>query len=112
MTTNFMSQPKPRQSSSGIADRRRAMELIRPFVPLFEEWNHRAARASALALSRLASAEERAEQARVLADLYREVDKSYEEFESTVASAPRHGRIDDLRAAFQRLRGILEHWRD
>lgn len=80
------------------------MILIRPFVPRFEDWNQRAAKASATALSHVTSPAERAQQAKNLALLHSEVDKAYQEFETAVAGQPPHRRIDDLRAAFQRLR--------
>lgn len=110
MVTDFVAAPK-RRMSIDVAQSRRAMAVIRPFVSQFEGWNLRAARASATALSHVASPAEQAEQARNLASLYVEVDQAFEEFERTVVDEPRHGRIDDLRAAFVRLRSVLEHWR-
>jgi hypothetical protein len=110
MMTDFMGAPR-RQSKAHVEPTRKALELIRPFVPLFDDWHQRAAKAGATALAHAPSASERAQLALQLAALYAEVNTAYREFETAVADAPRHSRIDDLRAAFQRLLGTLEPWR-
>ena len=99
-----------RASPEHVARSRRAMSLIRPFVPRFEEWNQRAAKASATALSKLASPAERNQQIQILTMLRDEVESAYEEFEAAVTGEPQHSRIDDLRAAFLRLRQVLSQW--
>lgn len=111
MMSDFMAQPK-RQSSEHTVKARHALKLIKPYVPLFEGWNQRAAKASATALSHVSSTGERAQQARVLRDLFEEVRASYDEFETEVAGEPQHSRIDDIRAAFTRLMDVLGHWRN
>lgn len=108
--TDFMASPR-RQSPAHVDQKRHALELIRPFVPRFEEWNQQAAKASATALSHVSSPSQKASQARVLSSLYNEVAGAYEQFETAVAGAPPHSRIDDVRAAFVRLIAVLEPWR-
>ena len=100
-----------RSSPLDVVKSRRALSLIRPYAARFEGWNQRAAKASATALSRITSPEERAEQFNKLALLYEEVEQAYEEFEAAVAGEPPHSRIDDLRAAFLRLLQVLCRWR-
>lgn len=80
---------------------RRAVGAVSPYVSRFEEWNRRAAHLTALA-SRLQDPLERAEKDRDLAELRDEVSAAYQAFESVV-TGHRHGRIDDVRAAFRRL---------
>ena len=99
-----------RASPDHVVRNRRAMSLIRPFVPRFEDWNQRAAQASATALSKLASPAERDQQIQILTMLRNEVENAYEEFEAAVAGEHQHSRIDDLRAAFLRLRHVLSRW--
>jgi hypothetical protein len=99
-----------RASPDHVVRSRRAMSLIRPFVPRFEDWNQRAAQASATALSKLASPAERNQQIQILTALRAEVENAYEEFEAAVNGERQHSRIDDLRAAFLRLRHVLSRW--
>jgi hypothetical protein len=99
-----------RASPEHVVRNRRAMSLIKPFVSRFEDWNQRAARASATALSKLASPAERDQQIQILTMLRNEVENAYEEFEAAVAGEHQHSRIDDLRAAFLRLRHVLSQW--
>lgn len=110
MMTDFVAQSK-RRSSEHVLSTRHALTLIKPYLSRFENWNHRAARASAAAMSSMSLPVERAQQAQLLAELFREVDETYDEFEAQVAGEPSHGRINDLRAAFLRLRSMLERWR-
>src|SRR5690349_7542326 len=102
--------PSRRRTPTDIMESRRATAAIRPFVTRFEEWNHRAAKATAGALSHLSTEPERQEYASTLAKLHQEVHQAYEEFEAAVSGTPRHGRIEDLRAAFLRLLTILGRW--
>lgn len=104
-------QPTQRQTSADVVTQRRVLTLIKPFALQFEDWNHRAAKAGAIALSHVQSKDERARQAEILAALFQEVDEAYEDFESAVAGRPNHTRIDDLRAAFRRLCDLLGRWR-
>jgi hypothetical protein len=109
---NAQTQASPRrQLSEDVAQRRHANALVRPFLTRFEDWNHRAAKASTHALSHLTSIEEKAAQEHLLTILYSEVDVASQEFEETVAGQPPHGRIDDIRNAFARLRENLRPWR-
>jgi hypothetical protein len=110
--TDFLSPTKRRAMSERVAAERTTMATIKPFMPRFEEWNHRAAKASATAMSPLSSLNETAEQKRILASLCREIEEAYEHFESAIAGSPSHGRIDDLRAAFCRLLQVLDPWRE
>lgn len=75
MMSDFMAMPK-RQPSDRAARARHAQKLIKPFVPPFERWNEQPAKVSAMALSHMLSADERAQQARILHDLFREVQAS------------------------------------
>ena len=50
MMTDFMGAPR-RQSKAHVEPTRKALELIRPFVPLFDDWHRRAAKAGATALA-------------------------------------------------------------
>jgi hypothetical protein len=100
-----------RRPSENAAKARSANALVRPFVKRFEDWNHRAAKASAHALSQTTSADEKAAQGQLLAKLYSEVDVASREFEETVSGQPPHGRIDDIRNAFARLLVNLRPWR-
>jgi len=110
MMSDFMAQPK-RQPIKGLVQARHALALIKPFVARFEDWNHRAAKASATALSHVSTPTERSQQVQLLSAFYDEVDAAYNEFETVIAGEPPHSRIDDLRAAFLRLRSVLERWR-
>jgi hypothetical protein len=101
---------RQRQLPEEVSRSRRANALVRPFARRFEDWNHRAAKASAHAISHLSSAEERAAQEQVLAMLYREVEAANHDFEQAVAGQPEHGRINDIRNAFARLIATLRPW--
>jgi hypothetical protein len=63
-----------------------------------------------MAMSRLSSPVEKAEQAKILSALRQEVQAAFDEFELAVAGEPAHSRIEDLRNAFDRLLSILANW--
>ena len=91
-----------------VAEHRRVLHLVRPFMDRFPDWNHRAARASATILSHVTLPEEKQEHRRLLDDLNAEVEAAYAQFEAIVAGHPYHSRIADIRAAFERLLVILQ----
>ncbi|CAN7661697.1 hypothetical protein LJR016_005225 [Devosia sp. LjRoot16] len=90
------------------AAKRRATELARPFLTAFEDWNHRAAKSSAIILSRLSSEEERAAQRRQLEALRAEVKAAYAEFHQAIEGAEPHDRLTDVAAAFERQLQIID----
>ena len=90
-----------RQPPTEVTENRRAAAAIRPFVSRFEDWNKRAAKSAAVASSHFSTAAERREHAKALEQLRQGVQQAYDEFETVVAGEPAHGRIEDLRAAFQ-----------
>jgi hypothetical protein len=100
-----------REPNAAQVNTRRVTELLRPFVGRFDDWNRRAARASATALSHVTTAAEKVHHQRKLRELYHEVESAYEEFEQVVAGEGYHSRIEDVRSAFRRLRGVLGDWR-
>lgn len=101
---------KPGGTYAQLADRR-ARQVLRPFVTQLGEWNQRAARASAMILSRASSGADRSAQFADLRDLLDEVSRSYEEFERVVADEPAQSRIADVRSAFIRLQSTLRRLR-
>ena len=100
-------ETKPRRRVPEADAKRHAINLARPFLSRFEAWNHKAARATAMIMSHLTDAEEKAEQQRKIAELTVEVELAFREFKAVVADEPRHDRLDDVRAAFERLLAIL-----
>lgn len=105
--TDLDTTPRRRRPSHDLAARQQATQIIRPFLTRFEDWNHRAARASASILSHVTTEAEKARHRDDLAQLRAEVEANYGEFLTAVAGEPQHGRIDDVDAAFERLLGVL-----
>lgn len=91
-----------------VAARFRAVDVIRPFLGSFESWNKRAARVGALMVSHAATGAEKASYREELRALRAEVQSSYDQFRAAVADQPRHGRIDDVDAAFDRMLAALK----
>jgi hypothetical protein len=87
---------------------RRALEVVRPYLPRLENWNHRAARISGILLSHITIEAEKARQRELLAGLIEEVAAARAEFEEAVEHEPRHSRISDVQAALNRLLSILQ----
>jgi hypothetical protein len=108
MTTD---EGKPKRSpNKAFEATRRARASIAPYLSQFPEWNRRAAHLTIVATSSLRDSSFGEEQKRQLAELFEEVDAAYQSFERELAGQ-RHGRIDDIRAAFQRLIAMLNPWR-
>lgn len=105
--TDLHSTPHRRRPPQEVAARRQALQIIRPFQTRFEDWNHRAARASAAILSHVTTEAEKTQHREDLAALRAEVEAAYAEFLDAVAGRPPHGRIDDVDAAFERLLSVL-----
>lgn len=101
------SLPRRRRPPQELAARQQAVAIIRPFLPRFENWNHRAARASASILSHVTTEPEKTQHREDLALLRAEVEAAYGEFTSAAAGATPHSRIDDIDAAFERLLAVL-----
>lgn len=99
-----------RSPNKGFDATRRARASIGPYLSQFPEWNRRAAYLTIVATSGLRESAFGEEQKRQLAELFNEVDAAYQSFEREIAGQ-RHGRIDDIRAAFQRLIAMLTPWR-
>lgn len=110
--TDLDSLPRRRRPPEELAARRQATQIIRPFLSRFEDWNHRAARASASILSHVTTEPEKARHRDDLAQLRSEVEAAYDEFQSAVAGQPPHSRIDDVDAAFERLLSVLRRTTD
>ena len=106
------SLPRRRRPPQELAARQQAVAIIRPFLPRFEDWNHRAARASASILSHVTTEPEKKRHRDDLAQLRGEVEAAYDEFQSAVAGQPPHSRIDDVDAAFERLLSVLRRTAD
>lgn len=103
----MMSDPAPRRRSApGVEERRRATQLVRPYLDKLEAWNGRAAMIGAAALSRTNAADAQTYRQR-LADLIGEVETGYADFRSVIEGQSAHGRIDDVRNAFERLLSTL-----
>ncbi len=102
---------KRRQSAAHIEPTRRAVALVKPFVQRFAAWNQRAAQTTAALTSPRRTAADHCRQARLLSELCAEVDAAYDEFQAAVEGASGHGRIDDVRMAFLRLKSTLNNWR-
>ncbi len=66
----------------------------------FTDWHSRAALAHGLLLSRRGDEDDARHR---LADLHREVELVYKDFQKTVAGEPPHGRISDVDMTFRRL---------
>lgn len=82
------------------ARNKEALATITPFVKQFEGWHTR----SALIHARLLAGRGDVGRARLDLDaLIAEVMSGYETFKASIASAPGHGRIDDVDHTFQRL---------
>lgn len=88
---------------------RLVLPTIQPYLSKFENWNKRAAHLTAFLVYRQASPEEVELRFTALEELAAEVDAILAEFEESAASLPRHSRVDDLRAAFSRLKAILRN---
>lgn len=101
------SLPRRRRPPQELAARQQAVQAIRPFLPRFEDWNHRAARASASILSHMTTEAEKARHRDDLANLRAEVEAAHGEFTSAAAGLPPHSRLDDVEAAFERLLSVL-----
>lgn len=102
------SQSTRRQVPEAAAGRR-ALAVVQPFLPQLEQWNSRAAKISGMLLSHLLSEGEKARQRELLGALVEEVEAGQILFEEAVEHEPRHGRIADVRAAFDRLLSILRN---
>lgn len=105
--TDLDSLPRRRRPSQELAVRRQALQTIRPFLDRFEDWNHRAARASAAILSHVTTEPEKVTHRDELARLRAEVEAAHAQFLTTIAGHPPHSRIDDVDAAFERLLSAL-----
>lgn len=99
--------PRRRSSPPQAVARKQAVRLVKPFLDRFEDWNQRAARASAAILSRAPNDEEKSQYRADLAELRAEVEASYTEFTQVTAGQPRHSRIDDVANAFERMLSVL-----
>lgn len=88
--------------------KRQAALIVAPFLKSFESWNQRAARTGALILSHATTETERTRHRGDLVTLRDEVETAYGQFRAAVADQPRHGRIDDVAAAFDRMLSVLK----
>lgn len=97
-----------RASPVDATARRRAALIVGPFLKNFEGWNRRAARTGALILAHVSTETEKARHRDDLVTLRAEVELAYDQFREAVADQPQHGRIDDVRAAFDRMLSVLK----
>lgn len=97
-----------RASPVDAAARRQAALVVGPFLKNFERWNLRAARTGALILSHATTDSEKARYRGDLIVLRDEVELAYGQFRDAVAHQPKHGRIDDVSAAFDRMLSVLQ----
>lgn len=97
-----------RASPVDATARRQAALIVGPFLKSFESWNQRAARTGALILAHATTESERTRHRSDLATLRNEVETAYDQFREVVADHPRHGRIDDVDAAFDRMLSLLK----
>lgn len=104
-TTNGVSR---RARNLDVAARFQAVDVVHPFLASFEGWNKRAARVGALFVSHAATGPEKVRYREELVALGAEVQRSYDQFRAAVADQPRHGRIDDVEHAFNRILSALE----
>ena len=105
MFADFVASQHKRHVASEA--RHEVIQLIRPFLGRFEDWNIRAARASATILSHMtADAEKSAQRAR-LSELRAEIEAEYARFEAATKGRGGLARVADVDAAFRRLLAML-----
>jgi len=103
MTTQTTEVVAHRNSQISVLETRRANTVLKPFVTSLTRWNIRAAFLRGLVAAtqgsdddgRLARVEARA--------LLAKVCHTHSEFRSAIESQPHHSRLDDVKAAFERL---------
>jgi len=105
MFADFVASQHKRHVASEA--RHEVIQLIRPFLGRFEDWNIRAARASATILSHMTAEVEKTAQRQRLTDLRSEIEAEYARFEAATAGRRGLARVADVDAAFGRLLSML-----
>lgn len=95
-----------RQQSQDVAERRRASAVVRPYVAQLDGWHGRAAMINATLPSRAGEPEVEARRQNAR-QLLTQVEAGHREFLQVLATERPHGRLDDVRAAFERLLATL-----
>lgn len=101
--------PTPRRSAAaGLAERRQANDMVKPFVAGLGPWTARVANLRMRATSIYSTEEERALARLESGALLAEIRHQQSDYRSTIKGAPQHSRLDDVSAAFERLIEQLE----
>lgn len=98
----------PRQSPIGAAEKRAATQAVTPYLDIIRTCQERASFFSGVLSVRPRGDMGRESAASALAELLRQVSRTRQEFETEVADLPRHGRIEDVRKAFDELEARLK----
>lgn len=93
----------PERRVQAAESRKRADAAVAPFLKALRGWNARAAHLAARAASAYSSPEEKTLARLESGALLVEVRHHQAEFHSATKGEPRHGRLDDVDAAFERL---------
>jgi hypothetical protein len=99
--------PKRRATNLEVQQTRRALQLLRPFLPKLDRWNTGVPKYLAVLASGHSSVLGKAEAFASLGDVLDELDQAELSFAELTESISGHSRVDDVRLSMQRLRGRI-----